>query len=237
MTPTVRIALIGDYDPSVPAHVAIPRALALAADTLECPTEPTWLATPTLAPDAATALASFHGVWCVPASPYASTDGALNAIRFARERGVPFLGTCGGFQHALIEYARNARGHAGADHAESNPDAALPLIGPLACPLVEASGRVTFADGSRVRSIYGRPEAEETYRCRFGLNTAHRALVEDDRLRFTGFDDNGEPRVAELDGHPFFMATLFQPERSALAGRDHPLVGAFLRAALERAGA
>src|SRR5205814_2132064 len=160
MTQTVRIALIGDYGPSVPAHVAIPRALAFAADVLGCRAEPAWLATPSLATDTAATLAPFHGVWCVPASPYASMDGALNAIRFARERGVPFLGTCGGFQHVLIEYARNVRGHVGADHAESNPDAALPLIGPLACPLVEAPGRVMFADGSYVRSIYGRPEAE-----------------------------------------------------------------------------
>jgi CTP synthase (UTP-ammonia lyase) len=96
---------------------------------------------------------------------------------------------------------------------------------------------VAFGDGSRVRSIYGRPEAEETYHCRFGLNAAHRTLVEDGRLQFTGFDDHGEPRVAELAGHPFFMATLYQPERSALAGRAHPLVSAFLRTARSRAGA
>jgi CTP synthase (UTP-ammonia lyase) len=237
MSTTARIALIGDYDPSVPAHVAIPLALDLAANVIECRVEPAWLATPSLAADAAMTLASFHGVWCVPASPYASMDGALNAIRFARERGVPFLGTCGGFQHTLIEYARNVRGHVIADHAESNPHAALPLIGPLSCPLVEASGRVSFVGGSRVRTFYGRPEAEETYRCRFGLNDEHRALVADDRLRLTGFDDNGEPRVAELAGHPFFVATLYQPERSALVSREHPLVRAFLRAARERAGA
>jgi CTP synthase (UTP-ammonia lyase) len=234
---TARIALVGDYDLTVLAHVAIPLALNLAADVLGCRAEPIWLVTPGLAADAATALAPFHGVWCVPASPYASMDGALNAIRFARERGVPFLGTCGGFQHALIEYARNVRGHVIADHAESNPDATLPLIGPLACPLVEASGRVSFVGNSRVRTIYGRPEAEETYRCRFGLNDEHRALVEDDRLRLTGFDDNGEPCVAELTGHPFFVATLYQPERSALVSREHPLVRAFLQAALERARA
>src|SRR5262245_43178094 len=122
MRPSVRIALVGDYSPEVPAHIAIPRALALAAEVVECDVAPDWIATPELASGADDRLAAYHAVWCVPASPYASMDGALNAIRFARETGRPFLGTCGGCQHALIEYARGPLGLAGADHAESNPD-------------------------------------------------------------------------------------------------------------------
>src|ERR1043166_7262184 len=122
------IALIGDYRPPVKARVAIPGALDLAAADLKSKVEPRWIATPLLEGRAGEVLAPFHAIWCVPNCPYASMSGALNGIRFARESGRPFLGTCGGFQHALIEYARTVLGVAGADHAESNPNTPVPLV-------------------------------------------------------------------------------------------------------------
>lgn len=100
----LRVALVGDYDPAVIAHQAISRALALAAEACGRPVQPQWLPTESISRDAD--LDDFDAIWCVPASPYRSMDGALRAIRYARERGVPFLGTCGGFQHAVLEYAR-----------------------------------------------------------------------------------------------------------------------------------
>jgi CTP synthase (UTP-ammonia lyase) len=234
MKPAIRIALVGDYSPEVTAHVAIPRALALAAEALECDPAPDWIATPELAWGVEQRLAPYHAVWCVPASPYASMDGALNAIRFARDTGRSFLGTCGGCQHALIEYARGALGLADADHAESNPDAALQLITPLDCALREAHDRIKLLEGTRIRAIYGRDKIVEGYNCSYGLNPAFRALLEASPLRVSGVDDAGDVRVVELDGHPFFVATLFQPERSALTGAAHPLIAAYLRAALEK---
>jgi CTP synthase (UTP-ammonia lyase) len=107
----IRIALVGDYDPSVPAHQAIPVALNRVASETGLSVQAIWLATTDIGD--ATSLGAFDGIWCVPASPYRDMDGALTAIRFARERQVPFLGTCGGFQHALLEYARNHLGWAG----------------------------------------------------------------------------------------------------------------------------
>lgn len=98
----LRIALVGDYSPQVTAHAAIPKALALVAEHLGCCVEPVWMATGRLDGNAAAELGPFDGVWCVPASPYASMEGALAAIRFARETSRPFLGTCGGFQHAVL---------------------------------------------------------------------------------------------------------------------------------------
>src|SRR5262245_6433253 len=234
MKQVIRIALVGDYSPEVPAHIAIPRALALAAEVAECDPAPDWIATPELARGAEQRLAPYHAVWCVPASPYASMDGALNAIRFARETGRPFRGTGGGCQHALIEYARGVLGLADADHAESNPDAALQLITPLACALRETRDSIRLLEGTRVRAIYGREEIVEGYNCSYGLNPAFRALLEASPLHITGVDDTGDVRVVELEGHPFFVATLFQPERSALAGTAHPLIAAYLQAAALR---
>jgi len=170
----------------------------------------------------------------VPGSPYASIDGALRAIRFAREHGRPFLGTCGGFQHALIEYARNVLGLADADHAESSPEAEMPLIAPLSCALVGARGTIRFVPGSALAAIYGAPEAVEGYHCSYGLNPRYRSLLESSPLRISAVDEAGEVRGVELAGHPFFVATLFQPELSALAGTPHPLVRAFVAAAVQQ---
>src|SRR5258708_3655402 len=117
----VTIGLVGDYDAAVLAHQAIPLALRHAADTLNVDVECAWLATDGIRSTAQ--LAGYKGLWCVPASPYRSMDGALVAIRYARENKLPFLGTCGGFQHTVIEYARNVLGWSDADHGETNPTA------------------------------------------------------------------------------------------------------------------
>jgi CTP synthase (UTP-ammonia lyase) len=173
---------------------------------------------------------AFAAIWCVPNSPYASMEGALRAIRFARESGRPFLGTCGGFQHAVIEYARNALGLHDADHAESNPAATLPLMSRLACSLAGATGVIRLAPGSRLAAIYGKTETVEKYHCNFGLNRRFESLLNGGELNVSGRDENGEVRGVELARHPFFIATLFQPERSASTGEAHPLICAFVRA-------
>jgi CTP synthase (UTP-ammonia lyase) len=223
--------LIGDYSPDVRAHRAIPRALELACRNTGFTAEPHWLPTTELGPDTAAALAACDGLWCVPGSPYAHMDGALCAIRYAREHGRPFLGTCGGFQHALIEYARHVKGLIDADHAESNPSAAVPLIAPLACSLVGAQGVIRLHPGSAVARIYGKTETVEQYHCNYALNPRYRPLLEEGPLHVTGTDEAGDARVIELDGHPFFLATLFQPELAALDGVAHPLPAALIRAA------
>src|SRR5216683_177668 len=169
MARTLRAALVGDFDPSVVAHLAIPKALNLASTQQGIEVQPVWVHTSSIFRVDAQ-FASFDGIWCVPASPYASTLGALAAIRYARERGRPFLGTCGGFQHALLEYARNVCGIAEAAHAETDPGAPLPLIAPLACSLVERSGEIVLAEGGQFRRAYGQAEITEGYHCSYGLN-------------------------------------------------------------------
>ena len=232
MTDAVRIALVGEYNPAVTAHLAIPRAIELAAAGLPRQVEPVWIPTPSLDHYAEHQLARFDAIWCVPNSPYVSMDGALQAIRWARESGRPFLGTCGGFQHALIEYARNVLGMAEADHAESNPNAALPLMSRLACSLGGAKGTIRLEPGSRLSAIYGRNEIVESYQCNFGLNPRYQSLLDTAVLAIVGRDENGEVRAVEMSGDPFFIATLYQPEQSAFGGAAHPLIRAFVRAAL-----
>ncbi len=228
----LRIGLIGDHDEKVIAHRAIPLALEQSAREAACEVLPEWLHTAALAREPGAAQAC-DGLWCVPASPYANTDAALAAIRLARESGTPFLGTCAGFQHAILEYARNGLGLAEAAHAETDPDAAMTVIGRLACDLIEVRETVYLVPGSRAATLYGIGKVQETFHCRYGLDPRFRSRFDGGKLRITGKDRGGDARVVELEGHPFFLATLFQPERSALAGRAHPLITGFMRAALE----
>lgn len=232
MTRALRVGLIGDVDERVPAHRAIPIALQLASDALQCTVKFHWLATDAMPDDAA--LAVFDALWCVPASPYRSMPGALRAIRFAREQRVPFLGTCGGFQHALVEVARDVLGVADAEHAETAPEAANQVVSELACSLVEVSDAVALQPGSRIALAYGSPTATEGYHCRYGLNPAFAERLLNGPLRASAHDAQGEVRAVELDDHPFFVCTLFQPERAALRGVTPPLVLALLNAALAR---
>lgn len=154
----LRIGLIGDRDSRVTAHWAIPLALQQSLLPHAGALRLEWLDTERLANGLA--LDAYSGFWCTPGSPYRSTEGALRAITYARTRGVPYLGTCAGFQHALLERARNVLGWDDAAHGE-----------------------------------------------------------------------DGSIRALEASDHPFFVATLFQPERKALAGVSVPLAEAFLRAA------
>jgi CTP synthase (UTP-ammonia lyase) len=223
------LALIGDYDPAIVAHQAIPLSLTLAAKNTGVPLTWEWIGTEALG-DASHQLAAYDGVWCVPGSPYRNMDGALAAIRFARETPRPFLGTCGGFQHALIEIARHVAGVAGADHAETNAAAADLVVIPLACSLVGRQGDITVTPGSHLHGLFAGQPSREGYHCNYGPNPAYRARLEAAGLRFTGFDADRQIRAFELSAHPFFVGTLFQPERSSLTGRKHPLIEGFVQA-------
>jgi len=225
-----KIGLIGDYNPDIKAHIAIPKALELVSEEIQINAGPHWLPTESLATDHQERLKVFNGLWCVPASPYKSMEGALNGICFARENKIPFLGTCGGFQHAVIEYARNVLGMKDADHEETNPNAELKIISPLSCSLVEKKGGIRFKDGSKIAGIYNYNEATEEYHCNYGLNPAYKELFDDGNIIITGFDNEGEARVIEISSHPFFIATLYQPERSAFSGKPHPLIKYFVTA-------
>jgi CTP synthase (UTP-ammonia lyase) len=232
LSSALQIALVGDHDPTVTAHRAIPEALRLAGAAIDIPVHAVWLHTSSLGPTPDVRLAPFDAIWLVPASPYSDTAAALAAVRHARERGRPFLGTCGGFQHALLEYAAAVWRLDQVSHAELDPAAPEPVIAPLSCALVEQAGSVRFAPGSRIAALYGAAAAREEYRCRHGLNPRYAARLETGALRATAWDDAGEVRAVELAAHPFFLATLFQSERRALTGEVPPIVRGFLEAAV-----
>jgi CTP synthase (UTP-ammonia lyase) len=224
-----RIALIGDYSEDIVAHRAIPLALERSAEAVGADVSWDWLHSSTLREPMAGQLEAYAGVWCVPGSPYANTNGVLDAIRFARTRPRPFLGTCGGFQHAVIEYARASWG-IDARHPELDPTAEDTVIAPLLCALLDVRGGLHFEPDSRLAAIYGGGSANEEYHCSYGFNSAYEPRLVEGPLRVAARDDDGGVRALELVGHPFFIATLFQPERASLRGRTPPLVEAFVAA-------
>jgi CTP synthase (UTP-ammonia lyase) len=237
----LRIAVVGDFNPTYEAHATNAGALRLAAESLRVEVEPRWHATDALGRgDASRTLADADGVWLVPGSPYADRAAALEAVRFARERRRPFLGTCAGFQHTLIEIAHHALGLPEVEHAEDRPDAARLLLIPVACPVPQhAAGAprlsggiaIQLLPGTRTAALYGESTIREEYFCNYEMNPEFQSAFEAGGVRFTGFGERGEPRILELSGHPFFFATLFQPERSSRSGRAHPMITAFVAAA------
>lgn len=225
---SLHIALVGDYDPQITAHRAIPIALELASKQTGHHIGFQWLGTDLITDSAV--LNGFDGVWCVPGSPYRNENGALQAIRFAREQRRPFLGTCGGFQHAVLEYARNMMGWADAAHGETAPEAERALLTPLSCALIETIDCLELDADSLIAKAYGHLKVFEGYRCSFGVNPQFEGDLLSDRLHAVARDSVGDLRAVELADHPFFVATLFQPERAALEGRVPSLVSAFIEA-------
>lgn len=226
------IVLLGDQDPAVVAHQAIPKALALAAAELDISLRPRWLPTEM----AASALAACDGLWCVPGSPYRNPEGALAVIRTVRERDIPFLGTCGGLQHSLLEQARTLPGWADVAHAEEEPAAQRALLTPLSCARVEFRNRLRLLPGSRLVGGDGRETAEAAYHCRFGVNPDYLPALLAAGWRILAWDDEGLPVAFELERQACHFGTLYQPEREALEGRVPVAVRAWLAAVVARRG-
>ncbi len=132
----IKLALIGDFNPEVIAHQAIPNVLSISSDFLNLKVEYTWINTQNIYENIKELLEIFSGIWVVPASPYKNTIGILNVIKYARINNIPFLGTCGGIQHAVIEFFRNTIGYPQADNIESNADSEMPVISKLSCSLI-----------------------------------------------------------------------------------------------------
>jgi CTP synthase (UTP-ammonia lyase) len=223
------IVLIGERDPSIPAHAGIEASISLFREQVNPRFSFRWISTAEMdGENLASLLGSARGMWCTPGSPYKSTDGALQAIRFARENGIAFLGTCGGFQHALMEFSRNVLGR-NADHQEMNAGAHDPLIVKLSCSLMGAKAKVIAIPGTSLAKMLGSDESVEEFNCNYGLAPTLEPIFAGSDLKFVAYDEAHQVRAFQLSNHPFFIGTLFQPERSALRGTLHPLVGAFFQ--------
>lgn len=221
-----RLALVGDRSPLVQAHARMPEILAAIDADGGAAIDAYWVGS---ADVQSVDLNGFDGIWALPGSPYADVDGVLSAIRFAREHDVAFLGTCGGFQHMLLEFARNVCGLE-VDHAENVPDTQDPLIRLLSCSLMGEERLVHVVPGTRAAGVLGSSPRTERYFCSYGLDERYVDVLAAAGLVVSGRDHEGDVRLAEISSHRFFFGSLFQPELSSTRAWVHPLIGAFIEA-------
>jgi len=224
----VKIAALGDRDPAHLTHREIDATLALLGDDVECGWVPT---------DSAQAreLDALDGVWLLPGTPYRDDDAARAAIHHCLETGTPFLGTCGGFQYACVELARARAGVSGATSAELDPDGDALVVAPLTCALYGERRTVTPVPGTRLAAICGAEPFEGHHQCGYGLAAAYEPVLADAGVIISAHAPDAGVEGIELPGHPFFMATAFQPQvGSSETGVVHPLIAALLDAAAAR---
>jgi CTP synthase (UTP-ammonia lyase) len=222
------IAVVGDRDPGYLTHRELDATIALMPAGVSA----RWVATD--GPDARR-LDRFHALWIVPGTPYRDAAPVLAAIAHARTEGVPILGTCGGFQHMLVEFARNAAGMPEAAHAETEPDAGLHVVSALACSLVGEERTVTTVPGTLVAELCGTAPFAGYHYCNYGVEPAHLERLVAAGLVVSATAPDAGVEAVELPGHPYYVATLFQPQvGSSESGVLHPLVAALAKHALRR---
>jgi len=223
------IALLGEYTPTFPPHAATNAAIDHSLNLLGMDISRQWVSTADIDQQL---FEYYSGLWIAPGSPYKSMEKTLWAIRYARENKIPCFGTCGGFQHMVIEYARNSLGFKDAQHAEYDPYASDLFISQLTCSLAGRKMQLNFMPGSQVAAIYGGLSAMEYYYCNFGVNPDFMGELKRGPLNVSGSDAEGEIRVIEHSDHPFYIGTLFVPQTCSTPEQPHPLVTAFLGAVL-----
>jgi CTP synthase (UTP-ammonia lyase) len=226
----MRIAIVGEYDPQLKPHLATESAIAHSSSLLGLRVDAQWIRTGDICERV---LTDFHGVWIAPGSPYKNMKKTLWLIQYAREHEMPCLGTCGGFQHMLIEFARNMLGIQDAQHEEYDPYASRLIVSRLPCSLVGKRLPISLVEGSRARGFYGSASVIEEYYCNFGLNPEFIPAFSNSPFRIVGWDSDSQPRLMEMTQHHFFVGTLFVPQAKSTYLEPHPLVTAFIDAAFQ----
>lgn len=172
---------------------------------------------------------AYDGVWLVPGSPYADDEAVLAALTVVREHGIPFLGTCGGMQYAVLEFARSELAGS-ATHAESDGVSDDNVVAPLACSLQGEERLVTPVAGTRFGSWVPDPFVGMHF-CSYAPTPAVVARLEEAGVVVGATAQDAGAEVLEFSDHPFYVTSMFQPHVGALAGAPvHPLVTAFMDA-------
>jgi CTP synthase len=261
---TVRIGLVGKYVDLPDAYLSVTEAIKaggyanrarveiswVSADDIEAgrdllATSGSGIVPEHLASGGREKLSELDGVLVPGGFGIRGIEGKLEAVRVAREEGIPFLGLCLGLQCAVIEFARNAAHLTGANSSEFDAATPHPVVDimPDQRNIDDKGGTMRLGlwpaklkPGSRARASYGEPVVYERHRHRFEVNPAYHNALEDAGLAFSGVSPDGRlVEIIELPGHPFFMASQFHPEFRSRPTRAHPLFREFVAAAAERA--
>ncbi|MEW6059448.1 MAG: CTP synthase [Actinomycetota bacterium] len=244
----VNIAIVGKYVNLRDAYLSVIEALRHGGFFRGVRVDVTWVSSDDLEEsDAAKVLAGIDGMVVPGGFGWRGVEGKLEAVRYSRENGVPFLGLCLGLQCAVIEYARNVCGLEGANSAEFDPATPHPVIDllPEQKNVTDLGGSMRLGaqpchltPGTRAAAAYGEQVVYERHRHRYEVNPAYHEVLSKDGLVFSGLSPDGRlVEIVELAGHPFFVAGQFHPELRSRPTRPHPLFREFVAAAHARRAA
>jgi CTP synthase len=250
----VRIAVVGKYTNLLDSYKSLAEALMHGGIANKVKVRLEWLDSEVFEqPNTVQLLDGVNGILVPGGFGERGTAGKIEAVRFARERGVPFLGICFGMQMAVIEAARNLAGMAGASSTEFGP-CEIPVVGLLTewargndVERRRADGDLggtmrlgafpaALAEGSLVRAVYGGAELiSERHRHRYEVNISLRAQLEATGLRFSGLSPDGVlPEIVEYPDHPWFIGVQYHPELKSKPFAPHPLFEGFIAAAVQQ---
>ncbi|RBI61635.1 CTP synthase [halophilic archaeon] len=240
-TGAVDIALVGKYALE-DAYISIHEALKHAGLEKNVDVNVLWVDSEEMDDDHEERLKGADGIVVPGGFGSRGTEGKIEAIRYARENDVPFLGLCLGFQMAVVEYARSVLGLAGAHSAEVDEDTPHPVIDilPEQYEVEDMGGTMRLGahetdiePGTLAESVYGGPSCTERHRHRYEVNPEYFDDFEGEDLQFSGYSGN-RMEILELDGHPYFFGTQFHPEFRSRPGRASPPFVGLLEAVLDR---
>jgi CTP synthase len=244
-TDTVTIAMVGKYIDLRDAYLSVIEALKHGGFHHGARLDIRWVASDEIAAgDVETVLAGVDGILVPGGFGVRGVEGKVDAIRLARERGIPFLGICLGLQCAVIEFARDVCGLDGANSSEFDPATEHPVIDllPEQHQVTDLGGTMRLGaqpchvrPGTRAWEAYGEPVVFERHRHRYEVNPAYHDVLQGNGLVFSAMSPDGRlVEMIELADHPFFVASQFHAELKSRPTRAHPLYRDFVGAALTR---
>jgi len=239
---TVTIALVGKYVGLHDAYLSVAEALTHGGIENDVSVDIRWVDSEQVGPDTVDGLlAGAQGILVPGGFGNRGIEGKIEAIRYAREHKIPFLGICLGMQLAVVEYARHVCGLAGAHSSELDPKTPYPVIDLMPDQVgVTAKGGTMrlgscpchLAEGSLAASVYGTLDIRERHRHRYEFNNQYREVLTKAGLALSGLSPDGRlVEMIELPGHPWFLAGQFHPELKSRPNRAHPLFREFIGAA------
>jgi CTP synthase len=242
---TVKIGLVGKYIQLEDAYLSVIEALGHAGTHNDCKIDVRWIDAESIdREEAERQLEECDGILIPGGFGVRGVEGKIRAARFARERGVPYLGICLGMQIAVSEFARHVAGMDGANSTEFDPETPYPVIDllPEQKEVRDMGGTmrlgadpVKLHDGTRAQEIYGEKVIYERHRHRYEVNNHLRRRLEHEGLVCSGTSpDDRLVEVIEHPDHPFFVASQYHPEFKSRPQRPQPLFREFVRASLER---
>ncbi|MEO6130766.1 MAG: CTP synthase [Saprospiraceae bacterium] len=227
-----KIVILGDFNPEYYTHLALNNVIPLLSKTTNDEISFEWEGTDTF-DFQDDFFIKYSGLWIASGSPYKNMVNVLNTIRYARENSIPTFGNCGGFQHMLIEYARNVCGLLLADSEETNPDSSELLISKLSCSLVGEQEEISIQGPSLLQTIIEKNKLNGKYYCNYSLNPSFLPLLESFGMKMTAKNAEGEIRAFEIPDHPFYIGTLFQPALTSTGTELSPILTGFVKSVRE----